>query len=118
MANIPLAELLADTADNKKALNVKGDFNFSASSVVNGKVKNVTTAGTKVRLDDIPSREVTVIARKGNTGSIYVGGSDVSSSVFGVELAANESYTFVVNNANAIYIDASVSGEGVSYVAL
>lgn len=83
-----------------------------------GKLKNVTTAGTKVQLDNIDCREVTVIARKGNTGSIYIGGSDVTSSNFGVELHANESFTFAVDNASIIYINASVNGEGVSYVTI
>ncbi|WEK53337.1 MAG: hypothetical protein P0Y55_12155 [Candidatus Cohnella colombiensis] len=81
-------------------------------------LQNVTTAGLRERLPSVACSEVTVIARKGNTGSIYVGGSDVSSTVFGVEFKANESFTFPVSNANMIYIDASVSGEGVSYVAL
>lgn len=91
---------------------------LAGRSSISGKKKTVTTAGTRVRLDDIPAGEVTVIALKGNTGSIFVGGSDVSSTVFGVELQANEAFTFNVNNANLIYIDASVNGEGVSYVAI
>ncbi|MEI2341607.1 hypothetical protein [Priestia megaterium] len=90
----------------------------AGSSILSGKVKNVTTAGTAAALDDIACREVTVIAKKGNTGSIYVGGSDVSATTFGVELKANEAFTFAVSNAKLIYINASVSGEGVSYVAL
>ncbi|MCM3763436.1 hypothetical protein [Neobacillus niacini] len=105
-----------DTATDKPMPKVAAQL--TGSNVLQGKLKNVVTAGTRVRLDDIPCREVTVIARKGNTGSIYVGGADVSSSVFGVELAAKDSFTFIVNNANLIYIDASVSGEGVSYVAV
>jgi hypothetical protein len=88
------------------------------SSTLSGKLANVTTAGTKLQLANISCKEVTVIARKGNTGSIYVGGSDVSSILFGVELQANESFTFSVSNANLIYIDSSVSGEGISYVTV
>jgi hypothetical protein len=88
------------------------------SSTLSGKLANVTTAGTKLQLANISCREVTVIARKGNTGSIYVGGNDVSSTLFGVELEANESFTFSVSNANLIYIDSSVSGEGISYVTI
>jgi hypothetical protein len=91
---------------------------MTGSGVLNGKTKNVSTVGTRVQLDNIPCKEVTVIARKGNTGSIYVGGSDVSSILFGVELMANESFTFAVSNANLIYIATSVSGEGVSYVTI
>jgi hypothetical protein len=88
------------------------------SSTLSGKLANVTTAGIKLQLANISCREVTVIARKGNTGSIYVGGNDVSSTLFGVELEANESFTFSVSNANLIYIDSSVSGEGISYVTI
>jgi hypothetical protein len=96
----------------------KPKVTIAGSSTLSGKLANVTTAGTKLQLANISCREVTVIARKGNTGSIYVGGSDVSSVLFGVELQANESFTFSVSNANLIYIDSSVSGEGISYVTI
>jgi hypothetical protein len=96
----------------------KPKITIAGSSTLSGKLANVTTAGAKLQLANISCREVTVIARKGNTGSIYVGGSDVSSILFGVELQANESFTFSVSNANLIYIDSSVSGEGISYVTV
>jgi hypothetical protein len=89
-----------------------------ASGQLVGNVQRVTTAGTKVQLGDLPCKEVTVIALKANTGSIYVGDSRVSNTVFGVELAANESFTFAINNANLIHLTSSVNGEGVSYVAI
>jgi len=79
---------------------------------------NVTTAGTRVRLPNIPCKTVTVIAKKTNTGSIFCGMVTVSSTVYGVELEQKEAYDFDVYNANEIYIDASVSGEGISYVAI
>lgn len=103
-----------------KPLVVNGALNvaWGGGNVLNGRLKNVTTAGTAVRLDSIECREVTVIARKNNTGSIFIGGSNVSGSMFGVELHANESFTFAVNNANLIYINSTVSGEGVSYVTV
>lgn len=96
----------------------KPKVTIAGSDTLNGKLMNVTTAGNRTQLDNIPCKEVTVIARKGNTGSIYVGGIDVSSIQFGVELEADQSFTFSVSNANLIYIDASISGEGVSYVAV
>jgi hypothetical protein len=62
---------------------------------------------------------VTVIAKRTNTGSIFCGMAGVvSSTAYGVELERKEAYDFQVNNANEIWIDASVSGEGVSYVAV
>lgn len=79
---------------------------------------NVPTSGTRVPLPNIPCGEVTVIAKDTNVGFIYVGDSNTSSTRYGVKLKPDGSYTFTVNNANLIYIDASVSGEGVSYVAI
>jgi hypothetical protein len=90
----------------------------AGSEILFGKLANVTKSGERVQLDNIRCREVTVIARKSNTGSIFIGGEDVSSQMFGVELNANESFTFMVCNANLIYIDSSVDGEGVSYVSI
>lgn len=78
----------------------------------------VTTSGARVPLPNIPCSEVTVIAKETNTGVIYVGDSNTSSSRYGIKLKADGSFTFAVKNANLIYIDASVSGEGISYVAI
>lgn len=94
------------------------NVNTVGSGQLKGAVQNVTTAGTRVQLAAYLCREVTIIAKKTNAGSIYVGGSDVSNTVYGVVLDANESFTFQVSNANLIYIDAAKSGEGVSYVAI
>jgi hypothetical protein len=96
----------------------KPKVTIAGSDSLSGKLVTVVTNGNKVQLANIPCREVTVIARKGNTGSIYVGGSDVSRFQFGVELEANESFTFSISNANLIYIDSSISGEGISYVTV
>ena len=85
---------------------------------IKGAVVNVTTAGESVRLPDIPCNTVTITALRDNTGFIYIGGSDVSSTVFGDDLASKESFTFQIANLNQLYIDASVSGEGISYVAV
>lgn len=85
---------------------------------ITGAVQNVTTAGIRVQLPNIPCREVTIIAKRTNAGYVYAGGNNVSSTVFGVELSAKESYTFAVANANQVYIDTSISGEGISYVAI
>jgi len=78
----------------------------------------VATAGTRVQLPNIPCREVTVIARRLNTGYIYAGDMNVSATVFGIELGAKEAYTFAVANANQVWVDSSISGGGISYVAI
>ncbi|MGG4034221.1 hypothetical protein ABEV74_11060 [Paenibacillus cisolokensis] len=81
-------------------------------------VLNVAVAGNRVQLPNYPCRLVTVIAKDTNTGFIYAGSNNVSSSVYGVKLKPDASYDFEVSNANMIWIDASVSGEGISFVAL
>ena len=91
---------------------------FSGSNTLKGALVTVATAGTRVQLPDYACHEVTIIAKDENTGNIYVGGSDVSSTVYGVKMAAKDSITLAVNNTNLIYIDSSVSGEGISYVAI
>jgi len=91
---------------------------LTGSSLAVANVQNVTTAGTRVQLSAVACREITIIAKRANTGYIYVGSATVSSTVYGAELEAKDSITIPVSNTNEIYIDASVSGEGISYVAV
>lgn len=91
---------------------------LSGSSALIGVVDTVAAAGTAEVLADHACQEVTIIALDTNTGYIYVGGSDVSSAVYGVKLAAKDSITLAVSNTNLIYIDSSVNGEGISYVVV
>jgi len=87
--------------------------------------RNVTTAGTRVTLvaSSLPVIAAEVQAKVTNTGSIYLGGSDVSSTN-GRVLTAGQ--TFLISGLDspseksknvidlvAFYIDSSVSGEGV-----
>lgn len=85
--------------------------------------KTVTTAGTRVALaaSSTPVVWATVQAKCANTGYIYVGGANVSSSN-GIEIAACQAAVFgTVIDGRAyydlaeIYIDASVNGEGVKF---
>ncbi|OAB31751.1 hypothetical protein PMSD_18370 [Paenibacillus macquariensis subsp. defensor] len=78
---------------------------------------NVATAGTAVQLPNIPCREVTIIAKDTNTGDIFAGGVGVLSTSYGAKLKADGSTDFNVNNANLIFINSSVSGEGISFFA-
>jgi hypothetical protein len=88
------------------------------SESISGNVLSVTTAGTAVQFPNIPCRKVLIIARRANTGSIYIGGSTVTSSVYGAELLARDSLQLEVSNTNLLYINSSVNGEGVSYIAI
>jgi hypothetical protein len=89
-----------------------------ATFILNGQ-STVTTAGTQVQLNSTSTGVVTVSikALSTNTGVIYVGDSNVSSSN-GRELQIGESIDIDIANLNLIYIDSSVNGEGVSYVAV
>lgn len=136
MATFPLSNILDGTKrlftkailQGKKSDGTYEDINsnnngslsvaISGSSAFSGAIQKVTTSGSRVQLPSNACREVTLIGISSNTGSIYVGGSNVSSTAYGVELSAKDSITIAVNNSNLIYIDSSVSGEGVSYIII
>jgi len=84
--------------------------------------KNVTATGTAEPLTStgVYVSSVTVKAKSANTGDIYIGGSSVDST--GFKLGAGQAVTFgdqevsgedTIFNLENIYIDSSVSGEGV-----
>lgn len=84
--------------------------------------KDVTTAGTAVQLPDVTvpdGCQLTIIAKPGNTGYIYFGNSKAnaeSSTNRFDSLSAGLAVSLKVTNANLVWIDASVSGEGVSWI--
>lgn len=88
------------------------------SESIQANVLNVTTAGVATQLPSISCRKIMITAKRTNTGYIYIGGSDVSSMVYGLELSARDSMTIEISNANLLYITSSVNGEGVSYIAI
>jgi hypothetical protein len=92
--------------------------------------KSVTTAGTDVPLlaaQDLPAgrvvKRLTIQAKSGNTGIIYVGIGAASSSDFGIELRARDAVSFGIGDSTSdvdlcrIWLDSSVNGEGVTYIA-
>ena len=84
---------------------------------------DVTAAGTAEQLSStsIPvplGCQLTIIAKPGNTGTIYLGNSKAnceSSSTRFDGLAAGLAVSLKVNDVNLVWVDASVNGEGVSY---
>lgn len=83
----------------------------------------VTTAGTRVQLSatQILAVSVSIQAKAANTGVIYVGGPTISSSR-GVALSAGDTLALLpmarhneYYDLRAIWLDASVNGEGVAY---
>ena len=87
------------------------------ATVYNGQ-KYVSTAGTQVALasSQAITHSVTIMAQSGNSGWIYIGNSSVSSSN-GYILDAGDTLELKIANLATVYVDSSVSGEGVSYIA-
>lgn len=84
--------------------------------------KAVTAAGTAEALAASRRvRSVTIVAKDSNTGRVYVGGSDVDSSV-NRGLQAGDALIHASASGwldlADIYVDADVSGEGVDYYAV
>ncbi len=84
---------------------------------LNANQVTVTTAGSRVNFVSLASLSITIKALAGNTGLIYVGGNTVDSSN-GFELSAGDSISLAIDNHDEIWIDSSVSGEGISYMSV
>ncbi len=87
--------------------------------------KVVTSAGTAVAISStsIPCRSVTLTALETNSGTVVAGGSGVVAALGttgatgtrkGTPLAAGDSVTFAVHDLADVFIDSTVSAEGVS----
>lgn len=87
------------------------------ATLVHGQ-KTIATAGTELALagDNTLTIGVTVKALSTNTGLMYVGLNPVTSST-GFELAAGEQIFIPITNTNLIFVDCSVNGESVSFLA-
>lgn len=88
------------------------------STLLNGKV-TVTTAGTEVQISasSVSVKSITIKSLAANTGTIYIGNSTVASTN-GYALAAGQAISFDIDDLNKVYIDSSVNGEGVTYLAV
>jgi hypothetical protein len=90
------------------------------TNLQNGR-KTVTTAGTAVQLGASTGAEsVAITALSTNTGVICVGGSGVKAATSertGIALSAGQSASVPTDDVGDIYLDATVNGEGVSWLA-
>lgn len=82
--------------------------------------KVVTTAGTAVQLSDTSVRceNITIVAESDNTGIIAIGDANVvaaEGSQQGAILTPLGSITIKVGDLKNIYIDSTVSGDGVTF---
>ncbi len=87
-----------------------GEYIFATLPAV-----TVPTAGSRVQVStrSLPSCEVILAAPSTNTGYIYVGDVNVSSTRYSSRLLPGEEVHLSVADVNKVYIDASVNGEGV-----
>jgi len=92
-----------------------------AGSLTDGR-KTVTAAGTAVPLTatSTPANEVAITALSTNTGVVVVGGSTVKAKAEerrGQPLSAGQTVSLDIRDLSSVYIDSTVSGEGVSWMA-
>lgn len=116
--------------DSSGRLLVSGTTSIGAGSAVIGKVdhtstgighgvKTVAAAGTDEALAaSTPAKWVVIQAQTDNTGIMAVGATGVDATVAtgnGVALAAGESISLPIDNLADVFVDATVSGDGVRY---
>lgn len=77
-------------------------------------ITDIPTAGSRVQLASNTVEGVVIQAPSTNTGNIYIGGSDVSSTVYGAELQPGQMVGLAIDNTNKIYVDAATNGDDVS----
>ena len=98
--------------------NIIGKVGHNITGGADG-LKVVATAGTDVVLGgDVDCMKIDIQAQTDNTGIIAVGFTGVDATEAtgtGIALYAGDTYSLEVTNLNLIYIDATVSGEGVRY---
>lgn len=96
---------------------ISGTVGITQPTAISSGRTTVTTAGTRVQMASVVlTSGATIKALPTNTGLIYVGNVGVTSAN-GFILSARESVFIAADNLNRFYIDSSVNGEGVSYLA-
>ena len=99
-------------------INIVGDDAHGITGIADG-VKTVTTAGTDVALAaSTACKRVTIQAQTDNTGLIAVGGTGVDATVAtgtGIILNAGDVFELDIDDLADVFIDSTVSGEGVRF---
>lgn len=87
--------------------------------IVDGRI-TVTTAGTRVQMTATSTlcRKLDVVAETDNTGIVVVGASTVVAALAtrrGIPLNAGDFYSMEIDELTRIWIDSTVSGDGVTF---
>lgn len=80
----------------------------------------VTTAGTRVAFTSGTAKSIIITAENDNTGIIVVGGSTVVAALAtrrGIPLAPGESISLEIEDLSQLYLDSTVSTDGVTFIA-
>jgi len=118
LTSIDTATRMKPLPGSMKVTNSDGSAVFSTPTFVPHGSTTITTAGNKVILSEsTPLKSVTIKALVTNTGIIYVGGVNVSSSN-GFQLSAGETVNLDIDDVNKIYLDSSVNSEGVTWLGV
>lgn len=75
---------------------------------------NITTK-TALTTQNIPCREVHLKAPSTNTGTIYIGGPNMTKTNATITLEPSEEMSIRIDNVKNIYADSSVSGDKLNY---
>lgn len=99
---------------------VKRQLVASIFTAITSGRKIVATAGTRETLvaATTRARRVEITAETDNTGIIVVGGSSVVAALatrVGTPLNAGDTMTIEIDDLQKIYLDTTVSGDGVTY---
>lgn len=99
--------------------------NQSYANIRDGR-KTVTSAGTPERIvaTNTPCKKVEITALESNTDVVVIGDStvvagssaDAGATRRGTPLTPGQTYTIYVEDLYTLYVDAVVSGNGISYV--
>jgi len=118
------ATSINNNVDTLEALTTTVRDYLKPPSGISDGVKNVTAAATRETLVAVatPCRKVIITAKDTNTGVICVGGATVvalaGATRRGTPLLASESVTLEIDDLNKINLDATVSGDGVTFTAV
>lgn len=96
-------------------VSVTGTVDPTTPSTLVAFVTTVTTAGTRVQLGSNAVIAGIVQAPSTNTGIVYVGGSNVSSTVFGAELQPGQASGIQIDNTNKLWVDSASNGDRVAF---
>ena len=107
-----------DVASIAAGSNLIGKVDHATTGIGDGR-KVTVSAGTSVALaSSTAAKWVTVTAETDNSGVVVVGGSTVVAALAtrrGIPLMAGDSCTLPIDDLADVYIDSTVSGDGVTF---